>query len=67
MILVIFNNSEILGVTQAPLSGITQTINKVIICEIEEAIEYFTTIKNFDVSKIAAYKNSLNIQNTTTP
>ena len=57
MILVIFNDSEILGVTQAPLSGITQTANKVIICEIEEAIEYFTTIKNFDVSKIENYKN----------
>ena len=57
MILVIFNDSEILGVKQAPLSGITQTTNKVLICEIEEAIEYFTTIKNFDVSKIENYKN----------
>jgi hypothetical protein len=62
MILVIFNDSEILGVTQAPLSGITQTINKVIICEIEEAIEYFTTIKNFDVSKIENYKKNLNYE-----
>jgi hypothetical protein len=55
MVLITFNEDRIINVIEAPISGITQTNQRVLITSIIDA-EIFFGNKQFDLNKIEDYK-----------
>ena len=60
MVLITFNEDRIINVIEAPISGITQTNQRVLITSIIDA-EIFFGNKQFDLSKIDAHKKNMKI------
>lgn len=60
MLRIVYNENEVIAVMKNdPSTGITYTIERVIICTLEEALEFFKNYPEVELDKIKEFAISL--------